>query len=215
MIIILFGPPGCGKGTQASFIAKENSYAHLSTGDMLREAVKSKTETGLKAAKIMEEGKLVSDEIVISIIKDRIEKKDCEHGFILDGFPRTIAQAKELDNMLSNNNIIVDLVINFSVNDEVLLNRIEGRFSCSGCGTGFNDETKMPREDGICDVCKGNNFIRRKDDNRETASKRLEAYNKETLPLLPYYKDKEVLFSIDGLSNIENVTKEIMSLIQK
>jgi len=96
-----------------------------------------------------------------------------------------------------------------------LLNRIEGRFSCSGCGTGFNDETKMPREDGICDVCKGNNFIRRKDDNRETASKRLEAYNKETLPLLPYYKDKEVLFSIDGLSNIENVTKEIMSLIQK
>ena len=215
MIIILFGPPGCGKGTQASIIAKKNSYVHLSTGDMLREAVKNKTSTGMKAAKIMEEGKLVSDEIVINIIKDRIVQKDCENGFILDGFPRTLSQAKELDNMLSLNHIIVDLVIEFAVNEEVLINRIEGRFSCSDCGAGYNDNTKMPINQGVCDECKSNDFIRRKDDNRETASKRLSAYNKETLPLLPYYKGKKVLFSIDGLANIEKVTNEIMDLIPK
>ena len=215
MIIILFGPPGCGKGTQASLIAKKNSYAHLSTGDMLREAVKDKTETGIKAAQIMEEGKLVSDEIVVNIIKDRILQKDCEHGFILDGFPRTLSQAKELDNMLSLKNMIVDLVIEFSVNEEVLLNRIEGRFSCNDCGAGYNDITRIPMKENVCDDCKSSNFIRRKDDNKETASKRLEAYNRETLPLLPYYKDKQVLFSIDGLDNIGSVTDEIMSLIQK
>ena len=215
MIIILFGPPGCGKGTQASLIAKENYYPHLSTGDMLREAVKFKTETGLIAAKIMEEGKLVSDDIVVNIIKDRIEQKDCENGFILDGFPRTIAQAKELDNMLLEKELLVNLVIEFSVNNEVLLNRIEGRFSCNDCGAGYNDHTRMPLKDGICDDCESSNFIRRKDDNKETASKRLESYNEETLPLLPYYKDKQVLFSIDGLADIKNVTNEIMSLIQK
>ena len=215
MIIVLFGPPGCGKGTQASIIASNINVPHLSTGDMLREAVKSKTETGLKAASIMEEGNLVSDDIVISIINDRIGKNDCRNGFILDGFPRTLSQAEELDSMLIEEKLKVDLVLEFSVNDEVLISRIEGRFSCGDCGLGYNDYTKLPLKEGICDQCGSSNFIRRKDDNRETASKRLEAYNKETLPLLPYYKDKEVLFSIDGLSNIENVTKEIMSLIQK
>tara|TARA_B110000240_G_scaffold97504_1_gene110382 strand:+ start:240 stop:887 length:648 start_codon:yes stop_codon:yes gene_type:complete len=215
MISILFGPPGCGKGTQASLIAKKNNYAHLSTGDMLREAVKNKTETGIKAAKIMEDGKLVSDEIVVNIIKDRIVQKDCKHGFILDGFPRTLSQAKELDNMLSFNNMKVDLVIEFATNEDALLSRIEGRFSCNDCGAGYNDKTRMPMKIDVCDECKSSNFIRRKDDNRETASKRLEAYNKETLPLLPYYKEKQVLFSIDGLANIENVTNEIMGLMQK
>ena len=213
MIMILFGPPGCGKGTQASLIAKNKNYIHLSTGDMLREAVKNKTETGIKAASIMEQGKLVSDDVVINIIKERIEEKDCEHGVILDGFPRTLSQAKELDNMLLENNMNVDLVIEFAVNDEILLTRIEGRFSCSECGAGYNDESKMPLKEGICDECGSSNFIRRKDDNRETASKRLESYNRETLPLLPYYKDKEILFSIDGLANIEKVTNKIMSLI--
>ena len=121
MIMILFGPPGCGKGTQASLIAKKKNYVHLSTGDMLREAVKNKTETGIKAASIMEKGKLVSDDVVINIIKERIEEKDCEHGVILDGFPRTLSQAKELDNMLLENNMNVDLVIEFAVNDKILL----------------------------------------------------------------------------------------------
>ena len=140
MIIVLFGPPGCGKGTQASIIAKDINIPHLSTGDMLREAVKSKTETGVKAASIMEKGNLVSDDIVISIISDRIGKNDCKNGFILDGFPRTLSQAKELDNMLQGENLKVHLVLEFAVNDEVLISRIEGRFSCGDCVDGYNDK---------------------------------------------------------------------------
>ena len=215
MIIVLFGPPGCGKGTQASIIEKDMKIPHLSTGDMLRDAVKSKTETGLKAAAIMEAGKLVSDDIVISIIKERIENNDCYNGFILDGFPRTVSQAKELDDMLQHKNLNVDLVIEFRVNDKILLSRIEGRFSCGSCGQGYNDQTNLPINDDKCDKCGSSNFIRRKDDNRETASKRLEAYNKETLPILPYYSNKQVLFAVDGLANIDNVTNELMSLIKK
>ena len=178
MIMVLFGPPGCGKGTQAGIIAKDIEIPHLSTGDMLRDAVKSKTETGLKAASIMEEGKLVSDEIVINIIKDRICNSDCKNGFILDGFPRTVSQAKELDVMLTTENMKVDSVVDFSVNDEALISR-------------------------------------RKDDNRATVSKRLEAYYEDTLPILPYYKEKKVLHSIDGLADIDSVTTELMSLIKK
>lgn len=215
MIIVLFGPPGCGKGTQASIIEKNMKIPHLSTGDMLRDAVKSKTETGLKAAAIMEAGKLVSDDIVISIIKERIENNDCYNGFILDGFPRTVSQAKELDDMLQHKNLKVDLVIEFRVNDKILLSRIEGRFSCGSCGQGYNDQTNLPTNDDKCDKCGSSNFIRRKDDNRETASKRLEAYNKETLPILPYYSNKQVIFAVDGLANIDNVTNELMSLIKK
>ena len=169
MIIVLFGPPGCGKGTQASIIEKDMKIPHLSTGDMLRDAVKSKTETGLKAAAIMEAGKLVSDDIVISIIKERIENNDCYNGFILDGFPRTVSQAKELDDMLQHKNLKVDLVIEFRVNDKILLSRIEGRFSCGSCGQGYNDQTNLPINDDKCDKCGSSNFIRRKDDNRETA----------------------------------------------
>ena len=215
MIVILFGPPGCGKGTQAAIISKDINIPHLSTGDMLREAVKSKTEIGLKAASIMEAGKLVSDEIVIGIIKDRIAKHDCFNGFILDGYPRTLSQAKELDNMLDKQDLKTDIVLEFSVNDEVLISRIEGRFSCADCGAGYNDQSKLPLKEGKCDQCGSSNFIRRKDDNRETVTKRLEAYNKDTLPLLPYYKEKQVLFSIDGLADIDNVTNELMSLIKK
>ena len=215
MIVILFGPPGCGKGTQAAILSKDIDIPHLSTGDMLRDAVKSKTETGIKAASIMEEGKLVSDEIVVSIINDRICQNDCSSGFILDGFPRTLSQAKELDVMLAKESLKVDSVLEFSVNDEILISRIEGRFSCGDCGEGYNDQSKLPAKDGVCDQCGSNNFIRRKDDNRETVSKRLEAYNEDTLPLLPYYKAKKVLHSIDGLADIDNVTNELMRIIKK
>ena len=201
--------------TQEGIIAKDIDIPHLSTGDMLRDAVKSETETGLKAASIMEEGKLVSDEIVIDIIKDRICNNDCKNGFILDGFPRTVSQAKELDVMLTSENMKLDLVVDFSVNDEALISRIEGRFSCGDCGAGYNDHTKLPIKEGICDECGSSNFIRRKDDNRETVSKRLEAYYKDTLPILPYYKEKKVLYSIDGLADIDSVTNELMSLIKK
>lgn len=215
MIIILFGPPGCGKGTQAALIKKNFEFPHLSTGDMLREAVKNNTETGQLAAKIMEQGKLVSDEIVINIIKERIVKDDCEKGFILDGFPRTLSQAEALDKMLKNLNRHVKLVIEFAVNDNVLIERIAGRFSCKDCGAGYNDLTLIPKKEGVCDICGGHNFIRRKDDNKETTLKRLEAYNEETMPLLPYYKKKNLLFSIDGLAKIDDVANEVEELIKK
>jgi len=215
MITILFGPPGCGKGTQAAFIKEKYSFPHLSTGDMLREAVKNNTETGKLASKIMEEGKLVSDEIVVNIIKERVLNDDCLKGFILDGFPRTISQAEALDDMLNELSRKVDLVIEFVVNDKVLIERISGRFSCKSCGAGYNDVTFPSAKEGVCDKCGSNNFTRRKDDNKETASKRLKAYNEETLPLLPYYRNKNLLFSIDGLANIEDVSNKIEELIKK
>ena len=215
MIIILFGPPGCGKGTQAAFIKENYSFPHLSTGDMLREAVKNKTETGKLASKIMEEGKLVSDEIVVNIIKDTVSKEDCLEGFILDGFPRTILQAEALDGMLNELNRKVDLVVEFAVNDQVLIERISGRFSCKNCGAGYNDVTLPTNKEGICDKCGSKNFVRRKDDNKETASKRLKAYNEETLPLLPYYRNKNLLFSVNGLASIEDVSYKIEELIKK
>ena len=165
MIIILFGPLGCGKGTQAALIKKNFGFPHLSTGDMLREAVKNNTKTGQLAAKIMEQGKLVSDEIVINIIKERIIKDDCRQGFILDGFPRTLSQAEVLDQMLQKLDRNVKLVIEFSVNDKVLIERIASRFSCKDCGAGYNDLTLMPKIDELCDICGSHNFIRRKDDN--------------------------------------------------
>jgi len=215
MIIILFGPPGCGKGTQAALIKDKYNFPHLSTGDMLREAVKKNTETGKLASKIMEQGRLVSDEVVVNIIKERILNEDCLKGFILDGFPRTISQAEALDEMLSNINKKINLVIEFAVEDKNLIERISGRFSCKDCGAGYNEVTLLPLKEGICDKCGSKNFLRRKDDNKETASKRLEAYNEETLPLLPYYIDKNLLFSIDGLANINDVSNKIEELIKK
>ncbi len=215
MIIILFGPPGCGKGTQASFINKDFNFPHLSTGDMLRDAVKNNTKTGQLAAKVMEEGKLVSDEIVVNIIRERILNKDCLKGFILDGFPRTISQAKALDLMLANLKKEVNLVIEFAVNDDILIERISGRYSCKNCGAGYNDVFLLPKKDGECDKCGSTEFIRRKDDNKETASKRLLAYNEETLPLLPYYRDKNLLSTLDGLASIEEVAIKIKGLIKK
>ena len=215
MIVVLFGPPGCGKGTQAAFIKKKYKFPHLSTGDMLREAVKNNTKTGKLASKIMEEGRLVSDEIVINIIKDRVLNKDCSEGFILDGFPRTISQAEALDEMLKDLNRKVNLVIEFTVNEQVLIERISGRFSCRDCGSGYNVITLPTATKGICDKCGSNNLIRRKDDNKETACKRLKAYNDETLPLLPYYENKNLLFSIDGLANIMDVSHKIEELIKK
>jgi len=215
MIIVLFGPPGCGKGTQAAIIKKKYSYPHLSTGDMLREAVKNQTETGKKASKLMEEGKLVSDEIVINIIKERITHNDCKEGCILDGFPRTLSQARAFDIMLYNLNLNVDVVIEFSVDDAILIDRISSRFSCKICGAGYNDLTLVPKKEGLCDHCGGEEFIRRKDDNKDTASKRLLAYNEETLPILPYYRDKNILFSIDGLASISDVSEDIDKIIKK
>lgn len=215
MIVILFGPPGCGKGTQAKILSDKINCPHLSTGDMLREAVSLNTKTGKLAAKVMEKGNLVSDDIVANIIQERINFEDCNGGFILDGFPRTITQAKMLDKILETNDLVIDTVIEFGVDDNELINRIVGRFTCKVCGSGYNDTSLRTEIKNICDVCGSSEFVRRKDDNRKTASARIEAYHCETEPLIPYYREKKVLNSVNGLAPIDKVTKQILDLIEK
>jgi len=211
--LILLGPPGAGKGTQARLIMEKQGLVQLSTGDMLREAVAEGTEHGKAAKAAMEAGELVSDEIVISIIADRIEKKDCEAGFILDGFPRTVAQAEALDRMLEEKGCRLDHVIEIRVDDEELVKRITGRFTCAGCNENYHDAFKRPEVEGACDKCGGTKFIRRSDDREETVRARLDAYNRQTAPLLPYYRAKGVLSSVDGMNPIGRVAKEIEQIL--
>ncbi|MEE8259346.1 MAG: adenylate kinase [Sphingomonadales bacterium] len=213
MILILLGPPGAGKGTQAQAIMAANGLVQLSTGDMLREAVAAKSELGQVAKAAMDAGELVSDDIVISVIAERIENKDCERGFILDGFPRTVAQAEALDLMLEVKGSQLDHVIEIRVDEEELVKRIAGRFSCAKCKENYHDTFKRPGKDGVCDVCGGTEFTRRSDDRAETVRARLKAYRNQTAPLLPYYKAKGTLRSVDGMNSIEAVTKEILEVL--
>ncbi len=213
MILILLGPPGAGKGTQARRIMDQKGLVQLSTGDMLREAVAKKTECGQAAKSAMEAGELVKDEIVIGIIAERIEKKDCEKGFILDGFPRTNAQAEALDKMLGDKNCGLDHVIEIRVDEEALIKRITGRFACVNCGENFHDTFKRPKVEGVCDVCGKTEFSRRGDDNEETVRARLDAYGNQTAPLLPYYAEQGVLRTVDGMKTIDEVAEEISAVL--
>jgi adenylate kinase len=212
--LILLGPPGAGKGTQAEFLQKKLSICKLSTGDMLRAAVRRGTELGKQADAVMKAGKLVSDDIMIALIRERITHTDCDNGFILDGFPRTIAQAEALDGMLAEMKKPLAFVIELTVNDSVLVERIAGRFSCTICGTGYHDTFKPTKIAGVCDTCGSTDFTRRKDDNRETVKSRLEAYHAQTAPLLPYYKGRGILKSIDGMADIDVVSQEIAKLLK-
>jgi len=214
MILILLGPPGAGKGTQARKIMDAKGLVQLSTGDMLRAAVAKETKYGLAAKAAMEAGKLVSDEIVISIIAERIEEKDCENGFILDGFPRTVAQAEALDKMLGEKGASLDHVIEMKVDEDALVKRITGRFACAKCGANYHDSFKRPKVDGVCDECGSTEFSRRSDDNEITVRSRLEAYNNQTAPLLPYYKGKGVLRTVDGMNSIDKVADEISAILE-
>ncbi|MEQ1648363.1 MAG: adenylate kinase [Hyphomicrobiaceae bacterium] len=213
MKLILLGPPGAGKGTQAKEISAKYSIPQLSTGDMLRAAVKAGSDVGKRAKAVMDKGGLVSDEIVIGIIEDRIAQKDCATGFILDGFPRTLGQAAALDNLLSSKKLSLDHVIEMRVNDEELVTRIAGRYTCAKCGQGYHDKFQKPVKAGTCDKCGGTEFARRPDDNAETVKTRLMAYYRETSPLIGYYFAKNSLRSIDGMAEIGAVTKAIDGIL--
>jgi adenylate kinase len=215
MNIILLGPPGAGKGTQARRLQDGHGMIQLSTGDMLRAAVATGTEVGLKAKAIMEAGQLVPDEIVIQIIADRIGQPDCRAGFILDGFPRTPGQAKALDDMLASKAMKLDCVIQMTVDEAALVERITGRFTCARCGKGYHDRFERPRVPGVCDVCRSTDFIRRPDDRAETVSKRMGEYRAKTEPILPYYSERGLLHPIDGMASIDTVTEQIEAVLRR
>jgi adenylate kinase len=209
MNILLLGPPGGGKGTQAKRLQETRGMVQLSTGDMLRAAVKAGTEIGQRAKAVMDAGKLVSDEIVIGIIAERIDQPDCKNGFILDGFPRTIPQAEALDRMLADKGLKLDAAIELQIPDEMLVERIAGRYACAKCGAGYHDLFQKPKQEGVCSVCGSTEFVRRPDDKAETVAARLKAYHEQTAPIIPYYRNKGLLRVVDGTLPIEEVTRKI------
>ena len=212
MNIMLFGAPGAGKGTQAKFLIEKYGIPQISTGDILRAAIKEGTAMGLEAKKFMDEGKLVPDSTIIGIIKDRLSQDDCKNGFILDGFPRTLAQAEALEVLMKEMGIKLDKVISLNVPDELILGRIVGRKVCSVCGASFHIKFNPPKVEGKCDLC-GADLITRKDDNEETVTKRLTEYHSQTAPLFDFYQSRGVLVDIDGTKKMEEITKEIFDIL--
>jgi adenylate kinase len=209
MRLVLLGPPGAGKGTQAQWLKERYGVPQLSTGDMLRAAVARGSEVGRRAKAVMERGELVSDAIINAIVAERIAEPDCAPGFVLDGFPRTLAQAEALDRMLEERRERLDAVLEIRVDLEALVERIAGRFACAKCGAGYHDRFKRPAVEGVCDVCGATEFTRRKDDTAEAVRTRLQAYEAQTAPLLPFYAARGLLRPVDGMAPIAEVTAAI------
>lgn len=212
--IILLGPPGAGKGTQASRLVEEHGMVQLSTGDMLRAAVKAGTPIGLQAKAVMDAGELVSDEIVSGLIGERLDELGNETSVIFDGYPRTAAQAEALDGILSARGRKLDHVIELVVDEDALVDRITGRFSCANCGEGYHDRYKLPKVEGTCDVCGSHDFKRRPDDNEETVRTRMAEYRAKTEPILPIYEARGIVSKVDGMASIDAVNDAIEAILR-
>jgi adenylate kinase len=213
MNLILLGPPGAGKGTQAKILIKKYGIPQISTGDILRSAVKEQTPMGVKAKGFMDSGALVPDEVVVGIVEERIGKPDCAEGYILDGFPRTVAQADSLTVMLRNKGAGIDHVISITVDNEELLKRITGRRTCKGCGAGYHVLYDPPKQADVCNEC-GGELYQRDDDREETMRRRLEVYEEQTSPLIAYYMDRNLLRTVDGMGDIDDIQRKLIELIE-
>jgi len=213
MNIVFLGPPGAGKGTQAKILVEKYEIPQVSTGDMLREHRAKGTELGKKAQEYMDKGQLVPDEIILSMVKERLSQPDCQKGFILDGFPRTVAQAEALDKLLSEMGKKLDFALALIVPDDLLVERLTGRRTCKSCGMMYHIKYKPPKVEGKCDVCEGE-LYQRPDDNEETVRNRLKVYHEQTAPLIEYYKNRGILREIDGSKSIEEITQQIISILE-
>ncbi len=214
-VLILLGPPGAGKGTQARMLEERFGLVQLSTGDLLRAAVAAGTPAGLAAKAVMAAGGLVSDEIVLEILKDRMAEPDVASGVILDGFPRTAGQAAALDRLLADADRAVSAAISLEVDDEAMVGRVAGRYTCAGCGEGYHDEFKQPAKAGVCDKCGGSDFKRRADDNAETVRERLKAYHAQTAPLIAHYRKMGVLETVDAMGDIAGIASALGGIVER
>lgn len=214
MILILIGPPGAGKGTQAKFLEQKFNIVQLSTGDMLRAKAKQTDDLGLQIKQIMDAGSFAPDDLMIKMIDERIDHDDCKNGFILDGFPRTVPQAEALDHMLADKHLKLDAVIELKVDDDALVERITGRYSCSACGASYHKTFNPTKLEGVCDICGSKELICRADDKEDTVRERLNKFYQNTAPLLPYYESKNILKHVDGMQGVDHVSQSILKILQ-